>query len=105
MIPCPWAKLGTVIDVDERRRPRSNVTNDSAKAEEAMVVRAGTKFRAKSWALILAVAAATAGTVCMSAARADETHAKTLFQAMSDYLAAQQALSFDYDSTLEVVTD
>jgi hypothetical protein len=68
------------------------------------VVRAGTKFQAKSWAFILAVAA-MAGTVCMSAACADETHAKALFKAMSDYLAAQQAISFDYDSTLEVVTE
>jgi hypothetical protein len=40
----------------------------------------------------------------MSAVRADETHAKSLLKAMSDYLAAQQAISFEYDSTLEVVT-
>ena len=70
-----------------------------------MVARTGTKFRAKRWGLILAVAAVTVATVCMSAARADEAHAKALFKAMSDYLAAQQAISFDYDSTLEVVTE
>jgi hypothetical protein len=36
--------------------------------------------------------------------RADEADAKRLLKAMSDYLAAQQALSFAYDATLEVVT-
>jgi hypothetical protein len=68
--------------------------------------RAGSKFtiRAKTGTSFLVVAA-IAGTVCMSAARADEAQAKTLFKAMSDYLAAQQAISFEYDSTLEVVTD
>jgi len=37
-------------------------------------------------------------------ASADEADAKRLFQAMSDYLAAQTAISFDYDTTLEVVS-
>lgn len=37
-------------------------------------------------------------------AGADEADAKRLLKAMSDYLAAQQALSFSYDATLEVVT-
>ena len=36
--------------------------------------------------------------------RADETDAKRLLKAMSDYLAAQKAISFGYDATLEVVT-
>lgn len=36
--------------------------------------------------------------------RADEADAKRLLKAMSDYLAAQEALSFGYDATLEVVT-
>jgi hypothetical protein len=47
------------------------------------------------------------GTAAMSsttAARADEAHAKSLFKAMSDYMAAQKALSLEIDSTLEVVT-
>lgn len=39
-----------------------------------------------------------------SAARADETHAKSILKAMSDYLAAQQVISFGYDTNLEVVT-
>jgi len=39
-----------------------------------------------------------------SVASADETDAKRLLKAMSDYLAAQQAYSFAYDATLEVVT-
>lgn len=38
-------------------------------------------------------------------ASADEADAKRLLKAMSDYLSAQQAISFDYDATLEVITD
>ncbi len=37
-------------------------------------------------------------------ARADEADAKSLLKAMSDYMAAQDAISFGYDATLEVVT-
>ena len=37
-------------------------------------------------------------------ANADEADAKRLLKAMSDYLASQQAISFDYDAILEVVT-
>ena len=68
--------------------------------------REGRKFTrsAKRWVFILAVAA-MAATTSISAARADDAQAKTLFKAMSDYLAAQQAISFAIDSTLEVVTD
>src|SRR5215510_4761785 len=40
----------------------------------------------------------------LPAARADEAQAKELFKAMSDYMAAQKAISFDYDANLEVVT-
>ena len=36
--------------------------------------------------------------------RADEADAKKLLKAMSDYMAAQKTLSFEYDATLEVVT-
>jgi hypothetical protein len=38
------------------------------------------------------------------AVQADEAQAKELFKAMSDYMAAQKAISFDYDANLEVVT-
>ncbi len=38
------------------------------------------------------------------AVNADEADAKRLLKAMSDYMAAQKALSFDYDAILEVVT-
>jgi hypothetical protein len=40
----------------------------------------------------------------MPAARADEAQAKELFKAMSDYLATQKAISFEYDTNLEIVT-
>ena len=39
-----------------------------------------------------------------SGARADEADAKKLLKAMSDYMAAQKAISFGFDATLEVVT-
>ena len=60
--------------------------------------RAGKKFTksAKTWVFVLAVVA-MAGTTSFSAARADEAQAKSLFKAMSDYLAAQKAISFAYD--------
>jgi hypothetical protein len=39
-----------------------------------------------------------------SDARADEADARKLFKAMSDYMAAQKAISFQYDTILEIVT-
>lgn len=39
-----------------------------------------------------------------SAASADEAAARLLIKAMSDYLATQTAISFSYDSSLEIVT-
>src|SRR5271169_5538727 len=40
----------------------------------------------------------------IGAARADEAAAKSLLKATSDYLAAQTAISFPYDTNLEIVT-
>ena len=57
----------------------------------------------KKWAAVLD-AIATAVTANISAGRADEAQAKSLLKAMSDYLAAQKAISFDYDSNLEIVS-
>src|SRR4051812_21254714 len=45
-----------------------------------------------------------AGFGASSSARADEAEAKSMLKAMSDYLAAQTAISFGYDTSLEVVT-
>ena len=56
--------------------------------------------RLKTWASVVALATA-AGVTMMPAAHADESAAKALFKAMSDYLAAQKAISFDFDSNLE----
>ena len=58
---------------------------------------------AQRWAFVLAVVAVT-GTVSISVARADQAQAKSLFKAMSDYLGAQKAISFDYDTNLEIVS-
>ena len=57
---------------------------------------------AKVSAIILA--AALAGTAGISAGRADQADAKRLLKAMSDYLGAQKAISFDYDVNLELVS-
>jgi hypothetical protein len=57
---------------------------------------------AKTWAIVLA--AVLAGTVGISAGRANEADAKRLLKAMSDYLGAQKAVSFDYDVNLELVS-
>jgi hypothetical protein len=57
----------------------------------------------QKWAAVLTVVAA-AGVANMSAGRADEADAKRLFKAMSDYLGAQKAISFDYDVNLELVS-
>jgi hypothetical protein len=94
----------------QRREPDlswafKGVVTDLVTAEESMR-RAGGKFTrsAKTWVFIFAVLA-MAAMPNISTARADDAQAKTLFKAMSDYLAAQQAISFAIDSTLEVVTD
>ena len=54
--------------------------------------------RLKRWLSVVALVTAAAATI-MPAARADESAAKALFKAMSDYLAAQSAISFDFDCT------
>ncbi len=36
--------------------------------------------------------------------KAEEADARRILKAMSDYMAAQQAISFGFDATLEVVT-
>ncbi|WP_419695544.1 DUF2092 domain-containing protein [Mesorhizobium muleiense] len=60
-------------------------------------------------ALFASLAASAAALAVMVAlgepARADEAEAKTMLKAMSDYLAAQTAIQFGYDTNLEIVTD
>jgi hypothetical protein len=56
-----------------------------------------------TWAWLLALAM-TAGAVGMSAARTDEANARSSVKKMSDYMAAQKAISFDYDTNFEVVS-
>jgi hypothetical protein len=57
-----------------------------------------------TWATLLALAAILGAVVKNSAAPSTaDANAKTLFKAMSDYMAAQNAISFDYDTYLEVV--
>ena len=44
------------------------------------------------------------GLAAYSSARAGEVEAKSLLKAMSDYMASQNSISFDYDADYEVVT-
>jgi hypothetical protein len=46
-----------------------------------------------------------AGMATSPGAVADEEDAKALLKAMTDYVAAQKAISFDFDAILEVVTE
>jgi hypothetical protein len=62
------------------------------------------RFAGSAKAGVIILAAALAGTAGISAGRADQADAKRLFKAMSDYLAAQKAISFDYDVNLELVS-
>src|SRR5947208_3344325 len=57
---------------------------------------------AKTWTTLFAIAAT--GMASISVARADEAQARSLLKAMSDYLAAQKTISFEYDTNLEIVT-
>jgi hypothetical protein len=61
-----------------------------------------TKYAANRVATL--VVALLAGIAGVSYANADEAQAKELLKGMSDYLGKQNAVSFDYDSSLEVVT-
>lgn len=54
----------------------------------------------KTWAAPLAIFAV----ISVPVAHADEADAKRLMKAMSDYLASQQSVSFDYDASFEVVS-
>jgi len=56
-----------------------------------------------TWPWLLALAM-IAGAASISATRADETNARNSVKKMSDYMAAQKAISFDYDTNFEVVT-
>ena len=55
---------------------------------------------ARTWGAALAMTVM----VGVPTARADEAQAKQLFKAMSDYMAAQQTISFDFDTSFEVIT-
>jgi hypothetical protein len=54
----------------------------------------------KIWPAVFAVATLLTSAV----AHADEAQVKALVKAMSDYMAAQKSISFEYDTSLEVVS-
>jgi hypothetical protein len=55
-------------------------------------------------ALVVSVTALAVVALTSSGAVADEDFAKASLKKMSEYLASQDVISFDYDATLEVVT-
>lgn len=55
--------------------------------------------------IVVSAVAVSAALWSAGVAQADEAFARATFQAMSDYLGSQAAFAFDYDSTLDVVTD
>ena len=61
---------------------------------------------ARGWAIAIAAVAivGTANMAKTSAVSADQENAKKLVKTMSDYLASQNAIAFDFDTNLEVVT-
>lgn len=59
----------------------------------------------KHLAASVSAAAVFSALLAAGPANADEAFAKQAFQRMSDYLGAQSALAFDYDSSLDVVTE
>ncbi len=61
------------------------------------------RARPAAWGAALAVALAAA-IPAAGVAHADDAAIKALVKSMSDYLAAQKSISFDMESTLEVVT-
>jgi hypothetical protein len=63
----------------------------------------GIRKNARHWTVLLA-ATAVAAVASMSPAKADEAQAKAIFKAMSDYVSGQKAISFKFDSVLDVVT-
>lgn len=105
-------KKKPIVDVDNNPRLLPLLVRQHGKSEVIMKsVRANLSSRhrgchfttsAKTWIILLI--AALAGTAGISAGRADEADAKRLFRAMSDYLGTQQAISFDYDVSLELVS-
>jgi hypothetical protein len=59
------------------------------------------RLRNSAAAIVLAGAACVA---FVTPAAADETNAKHIFKAMSDYMVSQKAFSFTFDATLELIT-
>ncbi|WP_028749446.1 DUF2092 domain-containing protein [Rhizobium mesoamericanum] len=55
-------------------------------------------------ARLLTAALALAAVAGTTPAQADEKEAKGLLKAMSDYMTTQESISFEYDTSLEVVT-
>ena len=62
-----------------------------------------TTIKITAWTSVF-VALLFVGTANISGALASEASAKNLFKAMSDYLASQKVISFEYNSNLEVIT-
>jgi Predicted periplasmic protein (DUF2092) len=94
----PAEEAGAAMLTPEQR----NAIRSAIRARLADEVRAGVADRLAE-DIRERLAEEATGAASTLAARADEAQAKSLFKAMSDYMAAQKAISLEYDSTLEVV--
>jgi len=66
---------------------------------------AGKSARTVKPMLSVAALALMLGLGALSGVRADEADARNMFKAMSGHMAAQKAISFQYDTVLEIVTN
>ena len=96
-----------IVLVDDAAWGRSTPGNQASTpntAEERMNDRLWKSSKTVRKCAVGLAVVTTAGSTSISAPRADEANAKSLLKAMSDYLAAQKTVSFDYDSSLELVS-
>src|ERR1700740_1786463 len=100
--PRTRSSLWSTIAASPQYAPRGHFPPPLAEKRMKHTFRMFTKIAGR-WSAFLAIVA-TAGITNISAARADAADAKNLLKAMSDYLAAQKVISFDYDVDLELVS-
>ncbi len=103
-LPITFANIAAAssanLNSDDHLRPKPFSQEEK---EFEHVIISFKKF-AKTSALGLCAAALALMVAWAPAAQADEADAKKLLKSMSDYLAAQKAISFDFDAILEVLT-
>jgi hypothetical protein len=85
--------------VEQAPKPNKDIRISSMERSMTYVIEKLLSVR--SGAVVVALSAAMA-LISLTSANADEAQAKNLFKAMSDYLAAQNAVSFDTTRALRL---